>query len=219
MSIAKLWELETCRPDLVLGHSFGEYAAACASGAITPEDAFRIVQFRGQLAYEVNLKHSGLMAAINGQIDMPYIQRICRIYKVDIAVVNSPEQVIISGEYASIENASRQIEKEGLKIIPLETGAPFHSRYFTSKQPAFRRFLNSIPFYPPHEQLLMNATARLETNPQKIKDCLAAQLTNPVNFPKIIRALEATGADSDNIQEIGNRKILTGFVRKILKRP
>jgi len=220
VSLAKLWELEkTCRAELFLGHSFGEYAASCASGAITPEDGLRITQFRGQLAYEVNLAHPGLMAAISGKLHMPSIYKICATYGVDIANINSPEQIVISGEFSPVEKACEEIEREGLKVSYLKTGCPFHSRYFAPKQKVFRQFLDTIQFRRPRRKLLMNATARLESDPERIKDCLVAQLTNPVNFPRVVQSMQALGADPEKTMEIGGRNILKGFVKRILRRP
>ncbi len=218
VSLARLWELEKIGKPIFLGHSFGEYAAVCASGAVSPEDGFRIAQFRGQLAFEVNLKHPGLMAAISGQFDIRYIEQLCLNYDVEIANINSPEQIVVSGERPAIEELCAKIEEEGLKAKLLETGCPFHSRHFRSQQPVFRRFLDTIPFRQPRKKLLMNATAQIETNPKRIKDCLVAQLTNPVDFPTVVQSLQNLGVDPDNMQEIGKRSILKGFVKKILKR-
>lgn len=218
VSLAKLWEVEkTCEPQVFLGHSFGEYAAVCASGVVRPEDGYRATQFRGQLACAVNYEHPGCMAALNGPFNILSIQRICQIHCVDIANINSPEQIVISGEYSPVEKASKEFEQEGLRVIPLETGAPFHSRHFAAKQPVLREFLRSIPFHRPQKKLLMNATASLETDPQRIKECLVKLLTDPVDFLKTITAMNDLGVT--RIEEIGSRNILKGFVKKTLKRP
>lgn len=220
VSIAKLWEMkQTCRIDLLGGHSLGEYAALYGAGVFTLDDGYLIVQYRANLIADVNLKYPSLMAAISGQFAQCDVEQICEEYGIDVAIINSSEQIVISGEREKVESACRKLEENGLKIVILETGGPFHSKLLREIQQKFRRMIAKVPFSSPKIPVIMNATAQLENNPRVIKDHLVSQLTSPVNFPEIVRTMRALGVNEETIYEIGGRNILKGFAKKILRKP
>lgn len=221
VSLARFWELEkkTCESQVLVGHSFGEYTALCAASVYTPEDGYRIVQERGYLTAQANREFPGLMAAVSGEINVAEIEELCEDYGVDIGNVNSSEQVVLSGEKRGVERVCEHLEKRGLRVTKLNTGCPFHSRRLERIQPIFRNFLDSIPFRAPRpdQYIVMNATARTERDPGRIKDCLARQLTDPVDFPRVVKTMDSLGVT--RIEEIGSRNVLKGFVKKILRKP
>lgn len=215
VSVAQMMELQET-PDVLIGHSFGEYAALWKAQVFTRKNGFLITRMRGILTRQANRDRPGLMAAVSGELDVSKIRRICRNYGIDIANINSPAQLVVSGEERQIQRSCREFEDMGLHITFLDTGCAFHSRHLESIQPQFRSFLDTIPFEPPKIPVIMNATAQPETDPEKIKDCLANQLTDPVNFPEIVETMNLMGVQK--IHEIGARNILTSFVKKILRK-
>jgi len=220
VSLAKLYEVQqTFNPDLYIGHSFGEYAAICAAGVVPEKLGYVIAQKRGELAKGVNVESPGLMAAVSGKINLDVIQQACLRYSIDIANINSPEQVVISGEKRRVQEACAHLKKSGFAVTPLDTGCAFHSRELAKIQNEFRQFLGTIPFQSPETPIIMNATAQIETNPERIKDCLASQLTAPVDFPKIVTTMRENGVDTEKSYEVGLRNTLKGFAKKILKGP
>lgn len=218
VSLASFEELKrTCEPDILIGHSFGEYAALCQAGVFTPENGYLITNRRGILTSQANMELPGLMAAVSGQLDIPNIKSICDKYEVDIGNKNSPEQLVISGEEQAVRRVCQELENMDLRVVRLDTGCYFHSRYLQNIKPQFRRFLETIDFKPPKIPVIMNATAQPEKDPKKIKDYLANQLTDPVNFPEIVNTMHKMGVQKTH--EIGARNILTSFMRIILRRP
>lgn len=221
VSLARFAELRNqgqVDTSLFVGHSFGEYAALCASGVMSIEDALFVAERRGELAAQANEDRRGTMAAIEHRtesIDLSHIKDICEAYAIDIAGLNTAKQVVISGDSENIKKACETLKAEGLRVIILDTECAFHSRILTSVQDSFRNFLDEVEFKSPQIPVLMNATADTERDPEKIKDYLAQQLTAPIDFIRISKKLGELSAQG--YHEIGTKDILIGFVKQNLQ--
>ena len=217
VSMAKFMENPVSDISLIVGHSFGEYAALCASGALTIEDAMRVSEERGRLTAFSNLRQRGDMAVVIGEITesnlSQIIQPICRKQNIDLAGVNSPDQATISGPIHGLNSACDLLQKHNFKTIPLNVGCAFHSKCMTHVQGEFREFLDGVQFSTPKIPVIMNATASCEDNPERIKDCLSKQLTAPVDFPMIVNAMSKF--EVEEFHEIGFKKTFIGFIKKI----
>ncbi len=217
VSMAKFMENPISDICLTVGHSFGEYAALCASGVLTIEDAMRVSEERGNLTALSNLRQRGDMAVIIGQITKSnlsqIIRPICQEQDIDLAGVNSPEQATISGPIHSLSNACDLLQEYNFTTVPINAGCAFHSWCMMDIKDEFRKFLDTVHFSTPEIPILMNATASCEENPERIKDSLVMQLTQPVDFPIVVNAMKEY--DVEKLHEVGAKKTLIGFIKKI----
>ena len=138
--------------------------------------------------------------------------------QVEIANLNSPGQIVISGDKEAIDAVTPQLKEQGAKrVIPLAVSGPFHSSFMKPQAEKFREVLADITVLPPEVPLLHNVTAQPETEPTEIKERLTEQLYSKVRFEESIRHL----LDHDEIDafvEVGNKKVLSGLVKKIHRR-
>ncbi|UTH01016.1 ACP S-malonyltransferase [Macrococcoides canis] len=204
--------------DYCLGHSLGEYSALVASGVLTQEDAVRIVYKRGQLMSTAYPQGVGKMAAIMGT-DRNVIEAACTAVSNDehllnIANINGPGQIVVSGHAQSIDVLIDRKQELGLKkIIPLNVSGPFHSELMKVIEAEFRAYLEQFDFQDAHVPVVQNVNALPETDAKRIKENLVKQLYAPVEFTDSIRFLIDQGVTE--FIEIGPKKVLTALVKKI----
>ncbi|ARQ06700.1 ACP S-malonyltransferase [Macrococcoides canis] len=204
--------------DYCLGHSLGEYSALVASGVLTQEDAVRIVYKRGQLMSTAYPQGVGKMAAIMGS-DRNVIEAACTAVSNDehllnIANINGPGQIVVSGHAQSIDALIDRKQELGLKkIIPLNVSGPFHSELMKVIEAEFRAYLEQFDFQDAHVPVVQNVNALPETDAKRIKENLVKQLYAPVEFTDSIRFLIDQGVTE--FIEIGPKKVLTALVKKI----
>ncbi|UJS28782.1 ACP S-malonyltransferase [Macrococcoides canis] len=204
--------------DYCLGHSLGEYSALVASGVLTQEDAVRIVYKRGQLMSTAYPQGVGKMAAIMGT-DRNVIEAACTAVSNDehllnIANINGPGQIVVSGHAQSIDALIDRKQELGLKkIIPLNVSGPFHSELMKVIEAEFRAYLEQFDFQDAHVPVVQNVNALPETDAKRIKENLVKQLYAPVEFTDSIRFLIDQGVTE--FIEIGPKKVLTALVKKI----
>ena len=209
-------ELSTIlRPDMVAGHSLGEFSALVAAGALGWEDALRLVSERAQAMQEACELQSGTMAAVLGMEDMK-VADICG--KIDDVVVaanyNCPGQVVISGSLIGVDQACKALKEAGAKrALKLPVGGAFHSPLM---QPAAERLEKAIlatTFHSPSCPVYQNVSAKGETDKALLQKQLLEQLTSPVRWTQSVQQMIADGATA--FYEFGPGDVLKGLIRKI----
>ena len=203
------------RPDMVAGHSLGEFSALAAAGAIEFEDALRLVAIRAQQMQLCCDKVPGTMAAIIGLEDK-VVEDICARSQglVIPANYNCDGQVVISGEKAAVEAACAQFLEAGAKrALPLSVSGAFHSPLMEPARAKLGEAIEATAFKEPSCPVYQNVTAKAETDPVVIKDNLLKQLTSPVRWTQTIRNMRADGAEE--FIELGPGTVLQGLLRRI----
>jgi [acyl-carrier-protein] S-malonyltransferase len=218
-SIAALRVLETRIPKVcyVAGHSLGEYSAHVASGTITFADAVRTVRNRGKYMQEAVPVGVGAMAAILG-MDVDKVLSICQDAAqrevCEPANINSPEQIVISGNTAAVERAARLAEERGAKKAKLlPVSAPFHCSLMKPAQDRLEVDLNKLATQKPVYPVACNVDATLVTDDLRARDTLVRQVTGSVKWNQCVQLLIAQGTRT--FIEVGPGKVLWGLMRQI----
>ena len=204
-------------PQVVAGHSLGEYSALVASSVLDFSDALQLVSARAQFMAEANEKQNGTMAAILG-MEASQLQHLCD--KVDgvvkIANYNCPGQLVISGEVDAVNQvislASAEIGARRCRLLPV-SGA-FHSPLMESAQQKFQSVLDPVMLHPPEIDIVMNVTGEHTTDTDDIKHLLFQQITQPVQWKKTLHTIAKTRIT--NYVEVGPGKVLSGLVKRTL---
>jgi [acyl-carrier-protein] S-malonyltransferase len=206
------------QPAAVAGHSLGEFTALAAAGALSFEDALKLVSQRAfamQKACEIN---EGTMAAVLGMEDAD-IENICKSIEDAIVVpanYNSPGQLVISGSRKGIEMASEKLSAAGAKrVLPLAVGGAFHSPLMQPAQDELEQAIRATHFNTPICPVYQNVHAKPVTAPEEIRQNLVAQLTAPVRWTQTIENMIANGITE--FVEVGSSAVLRGMIRKINK--
>ena len=201
------------KPDFVVGHSVGEFAALAAAGAMKLEDAIALVRERGLAMAEAARSNPGSMAAILG-LDDEAVERICRrILNVWPANYNCPGQIVISGENPAVDEACDVAEQEGARrAVKLRVSGAFHSPLVARAADRLRPALDRVKFTEPTAPFMSTVTARIE-NAKRIAPLLVEQLTAPVRFTHAAQALVREGVHT--FVEVGPGNVLSGLVKRI----
>ena len=203
------------KPDMVAGHSLGEFSALAAAGAIEFEDALRLVAIRAREMQLCCDKVPGTMAAIIGLEDK-VVEDICQQTEgiVIPANYNSDGQVVISGEKEAVQAACAKFIEAGAKrALPLNVSGAFHSPLMEPARAALAQAIETIAFKEPACPIYQNVTALPHTNPDEIKDNLLKQLTSPVRWSQSVRNMRADGAEE--FIELGPGTVLQGLIKRI----
>lgn len=206
---------EGFRPDMVAGHSLGEFSALAAAEAISFEDALRLVYIRATQMQLCCEKVPGTMAAIVGLPDEK-VEEICSSCEgiVIPANYNCGGQVVISGEKTAVEQACEKAKAEGAKrALPLAVSGAFHSPLMEPARIELGKAIEENRIVEPICPIYQNVSAQAVTDPQTIKKNLLAQLTSPVRWTQSVRNMLADGADY--FMEIGPGTVLQGLVKRI----
>ena len=202
-------------PDMVAGHSLGEFSALVAAGALTFEDALRLVSVRASAMQKACELNPGTMAAvIKG--DSAMVEQVCSQTEgvVVPANYNCDIQLVISGENAAVEKASAAIKAAGAKrVIPLSVGGAFHSPLMEPARQELAEAIERTPFSTPFCPVYQNVDALPHRDPEEIRRNLLMQLTSPVRWTQTVRNMVADGALS--FTEVGPGSVLQGLVAKI----
>ncbi len=201
------------QPDMVAGHSLGEFSALVAAGAISFSDGLRLVSHRARAMQRACEAAQSTMAAIVG-LDDATIEEVCKgIEGVVPANYNCPGQLVISGSVAGIDAACAELTAKGAKrAIKLAVSGAFHSPFMEPARAELAQAIEGTSFSAPICPVYQNVTAAPETDPQAIKGNLVAQLTSPVRWTQTVQSMIAAGADE--FVEVGPGKVLQGLVRK-----
>ncbi len=202
-------------PDMVAGHSLGEFSALVAAQALTFEDGLVLVSKRAQAMQKACEKEPSTMAAIIGLNDDVVEGVLEGISEVVVpANYNSPGQVVISGSEAGIEIACEQLKEVGAKrAMPLKVGGAFHSPLMEPARLELAEAINQASMNDPICSIYQNVDAKPVTDPEKIRKNLIDQLTSPVRWTMIMQNMIADGASV--FIEVGPGKVLQGLVRKV----
>ena len=203
------------RPDMVAGHSLGEFSALVIAGALDMGDGLRLVSERALAMQEACELQPGTMAAVLGMADEKVAEVCNRIDDVVVAAnFNCPGQVVISGSLSGVEQACKALKEAGAKrALKLPVGGAFHSPLM---QPAAERLKAAImetKFYTPEFPIYQNVSARAETDKHLIQHQLLEQLTAPVRWTQSVQQMIADGATT--FYEFGPGDVLKGLIRKI----
>lgn len=207
------------QPVMTVGHSLGEYSALVAAGAISLEDALPLVARRGRLMEEAFPKGQGTMAAVLGlkEEEVAEVLQEVKDETVDLANLNCPGQIVISGSRQGVEQAASMLkERSAKRVLPLNVSGPFHSRLMKPANQEFAEYLNKVDITDANIPVYANVSAEPVTDSEEMKDLLLKQLYSPVKFEASIRRMLDKGVDA--FVEVGNGKVLSGLVKKISRR-
>ena len=206
---------EEFKPDMVAGHSLGEFSALVAAGALDFEDGLRLVAKRAAAMQQACEAQPSTMAAVLG-LDDKVVEDICA--EVDGVVVaanyNCPGQLVISGSIEAVDAACERLKAAGARrALRLPVGGAFHSPLMEPAKVELQAAIEAAPFKAPICPVYQNVDAKPYTDPEQIKANLIAQLTAPVRWTYIVQNMLADGADS--FVELGPGAVLQGLIKKV----
>ncbi len=220
-SVAAYLTLEGAAPDMVAGHSLGEFSALVANKTLSFEDALKLVAIRAKAMQKACEHQASTMAAVLA-LDDSKVEEICTAITAEIGEVvvaanyNCPGQLVISGSMKGVETACEKMKAAGAKrALLLPVGGAFHSPLMKSAEEELASAIHATPFNTPTCPVYQNVAAKGVTDPNEIKNNLIAQLTGAVRWTQCVQAMIADGAT--NFTECGPGKVLQGLVQKINK--
>lgn len=199
-------------PDMVAGHSLGEFSALVACGAVRFEDALLLVSARAQAMQASCEQNPGTMAAVLGLEDEK-VEELCAGL-VTPANYNCPGQIVISGDVEAIDKACKLLKESGARrALKLPVGGAFHSPLMQPAAEELKAAILKTDFKKPFCPIYQNVTAKAEVNPENIRENLLLQLTNPVRWTQSVQQMITDGATE--FYEFGPGDVLKGLLRKI----
>ena len=203
------------KPDLVAGHSLGEFSSLVAAGVLNFEDGLRLVSIRAKAMQKSCESTNGTMAAILG-LDNSIIEEICSNIEgtVVAANYNCPGQVVISGEVSAVKNACEKLSETGARrALILPVGGAFHSELMKDAKDELSKAINETSFNSPICPIYQNVNGQPETLVDNIKNNLISQLTSPVKWTQSVNKMIEDGCQ--DFIEIGPGNVLQGLIKKI----
>jgi len=206
-------------PQVMAGHSLGEYSALVAAGVISFKDAVPLVRFRAQAMQSAVPVGTGGMAAILGLDDVTVIQVCAEASTASGGIVeavnfNAPGQVVIAGASDAVTKACELLKTAGAKrALPLPVSAPFHSSLLQPASEKLKDYLAKIEFKVPTISVINNVDVQILNDPSAIKDALVRQAAKPVRWQETIQAMAAQGITQ--VVECGPGKVLAGLTKRI----
>ncbi|EKO3891046.1 ACP S-malonyltransferase [Vibrio metschnikovii] len=220
VAIWRVWQsLNLPQPEVLAGHSLGEYSALVCSGVIDFQQAISLVELRGRLMQEAVPAGTGAMYAIIG-LDDEAIANACQQAAqgqiVSPVNFNSPGQVVIAGQKEAVERAGVLCKDAGAKrALPLPVSVPSHCALMKPAAEKLAIALAGLQFNSPSIPVINNVDVLAETDPAKIKDALVRQLYNPVRWTEAVQSMSDQGIEK--LIEVGPGKVLTGLTKRIVK--
>jgi [acyl-carrier-protein] S-malonyltransferase len=209
--------MENFQPDMVAGHSLGEFSALTAVGALSFEDALKLVSQRAMAMQKAcELQPSTMAAIIGGSTEV--VEEACAAVEGEIVVpanFNSPGQIAISGTVRGVELACAALKEKVKLVTPLKVGGAFHSPLMEPARVELAEAINATEFKQPLCPIYQNVDAQPHTDPFEIKCNLIAQLTSPVCWTQSVQRMINDGAEE--FIEVGPGKVLTGLIKRIKK--
>ncbi len=207
--------LEGFQPDMVAGHSLGEFSALVANRALSFEHGLNLVFKRALAMQKACEAEPSTMAAIIGLEDSQVVQVCKEIHEIVVAAnYNSPGQIVISGSVPGIDAAVEKLAALGAKrALKLPVGGAFHSPLMEPARAELEEAIQTTPFSTPVCPVYQNVNATPSGKPHKIKENLVAQLTAPVKWTQTVQHMIADGATS--FTEVGPGKVLQGLIKKV----
>lgn len=203
------------KPDAVAGHSLGEFSALVVSGTVSFEDGLRLVSKRAMAMQKCCENRPGGMAAILGLDDAVVEQACADIDGVVVAAnYNCPGQLVISGADEAVDAACARLKEAGARrALRLPVGGAFHSPLMEDARAELEQAIAEVEFHTPVCPIYQNVDAQPQTDPEKIKANLIAQLTAPVRWTQIVRNMLADGVSE--FTELGPGNVLQGLIKKV----
>lgn len=209
------------RPDMVAGHSLGEFSALVACGAVAFEDALKIVRRRGELMQHAGEQNPGTMAAVIGMED-EVVEQVCKEAtdalgkEVIAANYNCPGQLVISGDVDAVKKAVELLKDRGCRLAKLlPVSGAFHSSLMQPAYDGLKESLEALDISAPEFPIYSNYTAEPTTDPDEIRSNVLNQLLNPVRWTQTLQHMHQNGAD--HFVEVGPGKVLQGLVKRTLE--
>ena len=204
-------------PWAVAGHSLGEYSALVGARSLALEDAVRAVRERGRLMYEAGLERPGTMAAVIGFTEdglEPVLKEARSAGVVQVANLNAPDQIVISGEVAAVEKAADLAATKGARrVIRLNVSGAFHSQLLGGARDGMKRVLDGIDIGRPQSLFVANVAGGALEEPEEIRGALVRQMVEPVRWVECMRSL--VNRKASLFVEVGPGNVLRGLARKI----
>lgn len=218
-SIACYTALKTRKPGLQVaataGLSSGEWAALCAAGAVSYEDALRVLEARGRFMQQACEQNPGAMMSVIG-LGVPQLEEVCRKSGAEMANMNSPEQTVLSGRVDAIAAAEPLAKEAGAKkAIRLNVAGAFHSSLMAPAAAELEKVLASVKFSAPAMPVLSNVTGKPHGSPDEIRALMVKQVTSSVQWVSCVGWMKGAGVGT--FVECGPGKVLTGLVKRIDK--
>jgi [acyl-carrier-protein] S-malonyltransferase len=220
IAVWRVWNAQGgARPDVLAGHSLGEYSALVAAGAVSLREGAQLVRLRGQLMQDAAPPGTGAMAAVLGAEDA-LVEAVCAEASDTQVVVpanyNSPGQIVIGGDAAAVDRALALLAERGVrKAIKLAVSVPSHTPLMRAAANRLADAMASVQWQMPALPVVQNVDARVHDSVEAIRDALVRQLYLPVQWTGCVQALAARGVG--RIGECGPGKVLAGLVKRIDK--
>jgi [acyl-carrier-protein] S-malonyltransferase len=217
LAVAELARESGLSADFVAGHSLGEYTAAVAAGALDLEAGMQLVSRRGQLMADMQSQRPGAMGAIIG-LPIERVEELCEqaaeLGSVAPANLNSPTQIVVSGEEAAVLRLLELAEANGAsRAIRLQVGAAFHSELMKPVQAELAETMDELVWHEPELPLVANASGRVLESSAEIRAALIEQIASPVLWVGCVETLIGQGCSA--FLELGSGRVLSGLVRQI----
>lgn len=218
VALWKIWQAKNgLEPQLMAGHSLGEWSALVCSGVVDFQDAVNLVQLRGKFMQEAVPEGVGSMAAIIG-LDDEAIMAVCEEAAESEVVTavnfNSPGQVVIAGNVAAVDRACTLAKENGAKkAMPLAVSAPFHSSLLRPAADKLAMEIDKVTFNEPRYPIVHNVHAATESKPELIKGLMIEQIYHPVRWVECMQLIAEQGINQ--FVECGPGKVLTGLAKRI----
>ena len=211
-ALATLWQSWGIQPDVVMGHSIGEYVAACIAGVFSLEDGLKLIAARGRLMQA--LPSTGAMIAVKASASQ--LDDILHPYdrEFSIAAINGPQNVVLSGEKASITKLTTFLEAQEIKVTPLAVSHAFHSKLMEPMLEEFAGVATQVRYSSPKISIISNITGTFVTEELTKPGYWCQHVLQPVRFADSIKTLHQSGYD--HFLEVGPRPILLGMGRQCL---
>ena len=219
MSVAALRAYESSplaslyTPKFSFGLSLGEYTSLVAARAVSFEDALILVRKRGEFMEEASKKHPGKMACVIG-MELKAVEDLCKGIGCEIANLNCPGQVVVSGKANNVELFSSLAKDKGAKrVLMLDVSGPFHSSLMTTARDKLKDYIDKVQFHSPEINFISNVDAQIQSDPAKIKDNLIKQVNSKTLWEESVKRAALSGIKT--FLEIGPGRVLKGLFRKI----
>lgn len=208
-ALAKLWQSFGIAPAVLIGHSVGEYAAACVAGVFTLEEGLRLIAARGRLMQA--LPRDGSMTAV--MADEATVSAALAPFadRVAVAAVNGPHSTVISGDAGTVAALAATFQTQGVQTVPLKTSHAFHSPLMRPILDAFRAEAETVQFRLPRIPVVSNVTGRIETDLLADPGYWVRHIVEPVRFMAGVQAAQAVGCAT--FVEVGPKPVLLGLIR------
>ena len=223
-SIAILRALKECVPgavpDMVAGHSLGEYSAHVCAGTMSFDDAVRTVRTRGELMQAAVPVGVGAMSAII-KLDLEVLTKIAAEVEketglcVEAVNLNAPGQIVIAGDVRAVELAGERMKAAGARVMPLPVSAPFHCRLMKPAEEGLRPVLQALTFHEAKVPVFINVEAKPIRDGSAARDALARQVSRSVRWDESVRAMKEAGATL--FIEVGTGSALTGMIKRTVE--